>query len=87
VRKMKSFESRARRFASRVDHDRLILNADRLSARGMKDEENVFLRAAQVQDEFRALESSMALADVMDDAVYDQRPNGRLPSDGIGIDL
>jgi hypothetical protein len=51
---MKSFESRARRFASRVDHNRLILNADRLRARGMKDAENVFLRAVAIQKENRS---------------------------------
>jgi hypothetical protein len=83
---VKSFESRARRFASRVDHDRLILNADRLRARGMKDEENVFRRAAEIQDEFRALESSLALSDVIGDAVYDARPGGRLPNDGLGLE-
>jgi hypothetical protein len=84
---MKSFESRARRFARRVDHERLILNADRLRARGMEDEKNVFLRAAAIQDENRSLESAIALSEVMGDAVYDQRPQGRLPSDGMGIDL
>jgi hypothetical protein len=82
---MKSFESRARRFASRVDHDRLILNADRLRARGMADEKNV-LRAAAIQNENRSLESAIALSEVMGDAVYDERPHGRLPSDGMGLE-
>jgi hypothetical protein len=83
---VKSFESRARRFASRVEHDRLILNADRLRARGMEDAQNVFLRAAAIQDENRSLESAIALSEVMGDAVYDQRPHGRLPSDGMGLE-
>jgi hypothetical protein len=52
----------------------------------MKDEENVFRRAAEIQDEFRALESSLALSDVIGDAVYDARPGGRLPNDGLGLE-
>ena len=52
----------------------------------MKDEENVFLRAAEIQNENRSLEAAIALSEVMGDAVYDQRPHGRLPSDGLGLE-
>jgi hypothetical protein len=82
---MKSFESRARRLAERVDHDHLIAAADRLDAKGAKAAA-LYRRAAEWQVEQRALESAVALSDVLEDRVYDARPNGRLPSDGMGIE-
>jgi hypothetical protein len=82
---VRSFESRARRLAGRVDHERLIAAADRLDAKGAKAAA-LYRRAIDIQLENRALESSVALSDVLGDQVYDARPHGRLPSDGMGIE-
>jgi hypothetical protein len=40
-----------------------------------------------IQKENRALESSLTLSHVMGDAVYELRPAGRLPTDGVGLEL
>ena len=84
---MNSFESRARRLASHVNHQQLIRTRDRLEAAGGTEPARLWRRAVEIQDENRSLESAMALSEVLGDQVYDARPNGRLPSDGIGIDL
>jgi hypothetical protein len=81
-----SIESRARRLASKVDHEQLIKHAELLQ-KERKPAARVFWRAVEMQEENRALESSLALGDVMGDAVYELRPGGRLPSDGIGLEL
>jgi hypothetical protein len=83
---VKSFESRARRLAGHVNHQQLIRTRDRLEAKGGTEPARLWRRAVEIQDENRTLESAMALGDVMGDAVYDSRPNGRLPSDGLGLE-
>jgi hypothetical protein len=47
----------------------------------------VFWRAIEIHKENRALESSLALGQAMGNAVYELRPGGRLPNDGIGLEL
>jgi hypothetical protein len=84
TRPSQSIESRARRLASRVDHQQLLKHAEQLQKEG-KPAAKVFWRALEMQRENRALESSLALSEVMGDAVYELRPAGRLPSDGMGI--
>jgi hypothetical protein len=80
-----SFESRARRLASRVDHEQLLDHAKQLQKDG-RAAARVFWRALEMQREDRALQSSLTLTEVMGDAVYALRPGGRLPSDGIGLE-
>jgi hypothetical protein len=82
----RSFESRARRLASHVNHQQLIRTRDRLEAKGGTEPARLWRRAVEIQDEDRSLESAMALGDVMDRDVYLLRPNGVLPSDGMGIE-
>jgi hypothetical protein len=80
-----SIESRARRLASKVDHEQLLQHAERLQKEGARAAV-VFWRAIEIHKENRALESSLALGEVMGQAVYELRPAGRLPSDGMGLE-
>jgi hypothetical protein len=41
-------------------------------------------RAIEIFDEDRSLMASLAASDYMQSAVYQLRPNGPLPGDGIG---
>ena len=81
-----SIESRARRLASRVDHEQLLKHAEQLQREG-KPAAKVFGRALEMQKENRALESSLALAELMGDAVYQLRPSGPLSNDRSGLEL
>jgi hypothetical protein len=81
-----SIESRARRLASKVDHQQLLQHAEQLQKEG-KPAAKVFWRALEWQKEQRDLESSLSLSDLMGDAVYELRPSGKLPSDGMGLGL
>jgi hypothetical protein len=83
----RSFEARARRLAGHVNHQQLIRTRDRLEAKGGTEPARLWRRAVEIQDENRTLESAVALGDVMDRNVYLLRPNGPLPSDGMGIDF
>jgi hypothetical protein len=85
-REPQSIESRARRIASRVHHQQLLQHAEQLQKEG-KSSAKVFWRALDIQKENRALESSLTLSHVMGDAVYELRPAGRLPTDGVGLEL
>jgi hypothetical protein len=78
-----SIESRARRLASKVDRRELIEYAKNLQ-KERRAAAVVFYRALQIQRENQALAHSLRLTDVLGDAVYQMRPNGPLPGDGIG---
>jgi hypothetical protein len=78
-----SIESRARRLANRVSRDELLRHAQLLQKQGLPAA-RVFWRALKIYDEDRSLMASLAATDYMGDAVYDLRPNGPLPGDGIG---
>jgi hypothetical protein len=43
-------------------------------------------RALEIQKEDRVLQSSLTLTEMMNGAVYQLRPNGPLPSDGLGLE-
>jgi hypothetical protein len=81
-----SIESRARRLASKVDHQQLLQHAEQLQKEG-KPAAKVFWRALEWQKEQRALESSLALTELMGPTVYQLRPTGPLARDGIGLEL
>jgi hypothetical protein len=78
-----SIESRARRLASKVDHEQLLQHAEQLQKEG-KPAAKIFWRALEWQNEQRALESSLSLTELMGEAVYQLRPQ-RLSSDGMGL--
>jgi hypothetical protein len=80
-----SIESRARRLAGKVDHEQLIKHAEQLQKEG-RPAARVFWRALSIQDENRALESSLTLTEVMGSSVYRLRPHP-LPSDGLELGL
>ena len=46
----------------------------------------LYFRAVRIFDEDRSLMASIAGADYMGAAVYALRPNGRLPSDPVGVE-
>jgi hypothetical protein len=80
-----SIEPRARFLADHMTRDELLDRA--LQAR--KEKKNVaylYFRAVKIYDEDRSLMASIAGADYMGAAVYALRPNGRLPSDPVGVE-
>lgn len=81
-----SIEARARRLASKVDHQGLHHHAEMLEEEGRRSAV-VFRRAIEIQLEARALESSLTLTHLLGERSYSMRPDGRLPSDGIGLEL
>jgi hypothetical protein len=77
-----SIESRARRLANKLSRQELLDYAE--SARKKKlPIERVLWRAVTIHDQDRSLMASLAATDYIGDAIYDLRPNGRLPSDGV----
>jgi hypothetical protein len=80
-----STESRARRLSTTVPREQLVRYAEKLQREG-KAAAVVFWRAIEVFDEDRSLMASIAGADYMGAAVYALRPNGRLPSDPVGVE-
>jgi hypothetical protein len=80
-----SIESRARFLANKMSRDELLDRA--LQAR--KEKKNVaylYFRAVRVFDEDRSLMASIAATNYLGDAVYSLRPNGKLPSDPVGVE-
>jgi hypothetical protein len=54
-----------------------------------KEKKNIaylYFRAVKIYDEDRSLMASIAACDYLGDAVYYRRPNGRLPSDPVGVE-
>jgi hypothetical protein len=80
-----SLESRARRLANKLSRQELLDYAE--SARKKKlPIERVLWRAVTIHDQDRSLMASMAGAEYLGDAVYALRPNGRLPTDPVGVE-
>jgi hypothetical protein len=80
-----SIESRARRLANKLPREELRKYAEKLQREG-KAAAVVFWRAIEVFDEDRSLMASIAATNHLGDAVYARRPNGRLPSDPVGVE-
>jgi hypothetical protein len=77
-----SLESRARFFSKKLSRDQLLAYAKDARKRKLPVERMMW-RALQIYDEDRSLMASLAATDFTGDAIYDLRPNGRLPSDGV----
>jgi hypothetical protein len=78
----KSIESRARRYAKDCKREQLLAYAERARKEKLPIA-RVLFRAIEIFDEDRSLMAAMAACDYLGDAVYDMRPNGPLPSDGV----